>query len=149
MSNSPFSSDSGCASLQAIGRVELDITSCWAIVQQVSRGLPDGAGRARLPASTFVAASSFQFSLRHHFRTPRPGRCTFEVVTFDPNERRRLTVSVVLRRLRLIRCADPSTQPQGAFPHRQRAGCPRVRYRAFNQHAATDPLQHSATVPIA
>ena len=28
MSNSPFSSDSGCASLQTIGRVELDITSC-------------------------------------------------------------------------------------------------------------------------
>jgi hypothetical protein len=66
MSNSPFSSDSPAERDQTIGRVELDITSCWAIVQQVSRGLPVSTARSRLPAFTSVVASSFQFSLRHH-----------------------------------------------------------------------------------
>ena len=36
----------------------------------------------------------------------------------------------------LWRFVDPATQPQGAFPHRQRAGCPRVALARVNQHAA-------------
>ena len=152
MSNSCFTDDSHGARAQAIVLQERDIKWHWAIVQQVSRGLPVGAARARLPAFTSESASSFQFGLRHHFRTPRPGRCTLErlfvscpkgtrfltlrfasgcaisalsrFVTSDANERRRLTVSVVLRRLRLFRFAGPSTQPQRGFPPPPARGLP-------------------------
>jgi hypothetical protein len=84
------------------------------------------------------------------FRTPRPGRHPLEAFTSDAKERLRLTVSVVLRRLRLYRFADPATQPQGAFPHRQRAGCPRVALARVNQTTPlANPRQHIATVLIA
>ncbi|MDQ8209679.1 hypothetical protein QEH52_19325 [Coraliomargarita sp. SDUM461003] len=60
MPNSCFTADSHCSSAQAIRLQERDIMLPWAIVQQVSRGLSVSTARARLPASTFVAALSFQ-----------------------------------------------------------------------------------------
>ena len=84
-------------------------------------------------------------------KPPRPGRCTFERFISDPDERLRLTVFVVLRRLRLERFADPSTRPpKGSFPHRRARGLP--PRRASARSTSTPRLihgKHSATVPIA
>jgi hypothetical protein len=104
--------------------------------------LPDGGavGLARLRSEPRRLSSW----LRHPFRTPRPGRHTFGAFISASKCPLRLTVSVVLppslfelrrtsRRLRLYRLIDPATQPQGAFPHRQRAGCPHVALPRVNQ----------------
>ena len=66
-----------------------------------------------------------------------------------------MTVFVVLRRLRLDRLADPATQPPGAFPRHQRAGCPRVALTRVNPdlrrrwpiHRSTEALFQSPRLP--
>ena len=122
------------------------------------------------------AAPSFSLACAIIFNPPpRPGRCTFERLISDPDERLRLTVFVVLVRqppkghpLPHPFGASPSTRCRAPSPTATRSFCrslhaaprgfppppsarvaPASRFRAFNQHAATDPLQHSATVPIA
>jgi hypothetical protein len=100
-------------------------------------------------------------------KPPRPGRCTFERFISDPNERLRLTVFVVLVRqppkghpLPHPFGASPSTRCRAPSPTATRTFCrslhaaprgfppppsarvaPASRFRAFNQHAATDPAQ--------
>jgi len=76
--------------------------------------------------AVFHLAYVSQAILGLSFRTPRPIACTFETFISDAEGRLRLTVRSLVPRLRSIAYCRSLHAPQGGFPHRQRAGCPRV-----------------------
>ena len=167
MSDRP-ASQQGASSAPRSGRVSIVYVCSSACPKGTQLPHPALQGYAISALSRSVKPRRLSVWLAPSFsKPPRPGRCTFERFISDPDERLRLTVYVVLVRqppkghpLPHPFGASPSTRCRAPSPTATRSFCrslhaaprgfppppsarvaPASRFRAFNQHAATDPAQ--------